>query len=274
MSQRIESIFSQDFDVIGTKGEKLDRIRYSVGQGMGAYASFPILQVTNYMVASYAQTFIRTTTKGNNFHIVGDDIIFRNKDIAYAYRHIMEELDVSVNQDKIFENNLVQAVGFDICRSNNKPDIIQMVRPHKIRSTNINDKRFSTSLQYNFDLSKVKSFKPNQLINWKDYNEDLTPIYCGTPSDLDHVTISKDKSRSKWLGEILGISTYISTLQPSFSDYVSSAKLGIARSVVQVDNSLNSEFSLNQLPKSKLELLKLELGISRDKKRFILERSD
>lgn len=83
---------------------------------MGMYGSFPILQLSNFMVASYASYLVGVEDNRENpaFAIVGDDIVFRDSIVANKYMQLMENIGVPINKTKCFANNMVQFVGFDI----------------------------------------------------------------------------------------------------------------------------------------------------------------
>lgn len=98
-----------------------ERTTYSVGQPMGFYSSFPILDICNFIVAVSTLYDIPRIGKGlYPFSIVGDDIVFHSLEISVLrtikdrYIDTMERLGVEVNYLKTFSNGLSQAVGTDI----------------------------------------------------------------------------------------------------------------------------------------------------------------
>lgn len=89
------------------------RVSYTVGQPMGLYGSFPLLNITNCLIGRLACR--RCGIHGgfeHQFRVVGDDIIFFNREPAESYRSIMECLGVEISPLKTFEGKVGQFAGF------------------------------------------------------------------------------------------------------------------------------------------------------------------
>jgi len=97
-------------------------IRYSTGQPMGAYSSFPLLAATNHLLVAMAKT-----RSGHDFHlvkggrrvpnrggyvIVGDDIVIRNRKVAEEYIRLLGEFGIPANPKKL----VVGVRTFEFCR--------------------------------------------------------------------------------------------------------------------------------------------------------------
>jgi hypothetical protein len=100
-----------------------DRLRYSVGQPMGALSSWAMLAITHHYIAQLSavkaanlvkstegpfwisspvdfQVFNMNTPWYTGYEILGDDIVFFEEDVAAQYLIIMEELGVPINLSK------------------------------------------------------------------------------------------------------------------------------------------------------------------------------
>lgn len=116
-------------------------VSYSVGQPMGMYGSFPILQVSNYMLANYACAATGLQPDGN-FIIVGDDIIFKEAKAGYKYVELCSALRIECKASKMFHRFVNQFVGFDIIKDPYRPGVIQAIRPYKFKpNISVFDKR-------------------------------------------------------------------------------------------------------------------------------------
>lgn len=85
----------RSFDYNGQK------IRYTTGQPMGAYASFPILALTNHLLVNMARTLAGLTRLGEGYAIVGDDIVISGREVAQHYIKLLESLKVPINHQKV-----------------------------------------------------------------------------------------------------------------------------------------------------------------------------
>jgi len=97
-------VADRDFEVKGLP----DKIRYGVGQPMGAKSSWIIMHFTHYVIAEIAK---RRALKMNpnqelHFQIVGDDIIQNSFNQFDLYYEIMTSLNVKINLSKTFKSNL------------------------------------------------------------------------------------------------------------------------------------------------------------------------
>jgi hypothetical protein len=73
---------------------------YSVGQPMGGYSSFAMLDLTHHYIVKYSANIVGYDSY-SNYSLLGDDIVlFRFSSIADAYKTIMHKLGVTINRSK------------------------------------------------------------------------------------------------------------------------------------------------------------------------------
>jgi len=76
-------------------------IKYSVGQPMGAYSSWPTFAVTHGLLLSYVAELM---DEPENFKILGDDVVIYNDTIATKYKKILKVLDVPISESKTMDS--------------------------------------------------------------------------------------------------------------------------------------------------------------------------
>jgi len=78
-------------------------VRYGVGQPMGAYASFPLLAITNHVMVQIAAVRAGIPLVKGFFYyyaVVGDDVVICNREVAKQYYLLLEELDIPISKHK------------------------------------------------------------------------------------------------------------------------------------------------------------------------------
>jgi hypothetical protein len=81
-------------------------IFYKVGQPMGAYSSWAVFTICHHRVLQYVSQEKSWDTR---YSILGDDIVIHDRELALAYREFIEELGVSINEQKsIVSDNLIE----------------------------------------------------------------------------------------------------------------------------------------------------------------------
>lgn len=73
-------------------------IRYSVGQPMGAYSSWPVFALTHHLLVRVAAR--RVGIRHPQYFLLGDDICLRSEVLSKAYLHILSELGLKISQHK------------------------------------------------------------------------------------------------------------------------------------------------------------------------------
>lgn len=79
------------------------KLRYSVGQPMGAYSSWAMLAVTHHYLVQIAAQSAGRSRPGvwfSNYELLGDDIIIFDELVANSYLSLMEEIGVPINLSK------------------------------------------------------------------------------------------------------------------------------------------------------------------------------
>lgn len=80
------------------------RIKYSVGQPMGAYSSFAMLALTHHFIVKCAAIKARVFNF-EDYCILGDDIVIYNNAVAVEYQLLMKSLGLSINPNKSVLSN-------------------------------------------------------------------------------------------------------------------------------------------------------------------------
>lgn len=83
---------------------------YKTGQPMGAYASFPLLAITNHFLCLLATELVGY--QHVPYAIVGDDIVIGDRKVAYKYIELVKELGIPINYTKNVEGRKT----FEFCR--------------------------------------------------------------------------------------------------------------------------------------------------------------
>ncbi|AAN05635.1 putative RNA-dependent RNA polymerase [Gremmeniella mitovirus S1] len=77
----------------------LNPIKYSVGQPMGAYSSWPAFTLSHHLVVHWC-AHLCNINKFKDYIILGDDIVIHNDNIAKKYIEIMGKLGVGLSNSK------------------------------------------------------------------------------------------------------------------------------------------------------------------------------
>jgi len=101
-------------------------LSYEVGQPMGVYGSFPLLHLTNCFLARSAFHSVLRAERNSSlrsgkgfippedlpFLVLGDDIVFSDRQVASVYKKMLTELGVEISPSKSFEDKVAQFAGF------------------------------------------------------------------------------------------------------------------------------------------------------------------
>jgi hypothetical protein len=101
-------------DKIGSPsyGTELRSGKYSNGQGMGLYISFPMFELAHYVIAKFA-----VASTSSLFSICGDDIVFAcpseaaAREVENRYTDVIESLGGKINHLKTIMHPLIEGVG-------------------------------------------------------------------------------------------------------------------------------------------------------------------
>jgi len=107
-------------------------VQYSVGQPMGLYGSFPLLNLTNCVVCQVSCTAAREIDPSGDhqFRVLGDDVVFTSEQSALCYRKIMSDLGVNISKAKSFDGKVAEFAGFVMIPSSG-PEGYTVFRPYK-----------------------------------------------------------------------------------------------------------------------------------------------
>jgi hypothetical protein len=76
------------------------RVRYAVGQPMGAYSSWAMLALTHHMIVQYSANRVGKTGWFPAYAILGDDVVIADRLVARQYRATLDELGVRISEAK------------------------------------------------------------------------------------------------------------------------------------------------------------------------------
>lgn len=79
------------------------KVKYAVGQPMGALSSWAMLALTHHFLVQVAAWRIGFTMKGNlyrSYALLGDDLVIVDRSVAYSYLEIMNKIGVGINLAK------------------------------------------------------------------------------------------------------------------------------------------------------------------------------
>jgi hypothetical protein len=76
------------------------RIRYSVGQPMGALSSWASLALTHHFIVQYCAYAVGFKKWFTEYAVLGDDIVIANADVAKQYLRVMKVLGVGIGLHK------------------------------------------------------------------------------------------------------------------------------------------------------------------------------
>ena len=75
-------------------------VKYTVGQPMGAYSSWPAMAITHHFIVQYSAKLAGYTRKFTKYFLLGDDIVIMDSEVAKSYREIMNYWGVEINLEK------------------------------------------------------------------------------------------------------------------------------------------------------------------------------
>lgn len=75
------------------------KVKYSVGQPMGAYSSWAMLAITHHVIVKTA-ALMCGKHEFSDYALLGDDIVIKNPCVAEAYLFLMNSLGVQINLSK------------------------------------------------------------------------------------------------------------------------------------------------------------------------------
>jgi hypothetical protein len=129
-AQALEDVCQRPF-VAEWKGMQIPFF-YRVGQPMGLYGSFPLLNLSNIVIAKYSELhsgFKPREGVPTCFYVLGDDIVFLDNKAADIYKSVLVKLGVEVSPTKCRSGRVAEFAGFTILPTNRGATAF---RPYKL----------------------------------------------------------------------------------------------------------------------------------------------
>jgi hypothetical protein len=92
---------SMEFTISGST----DTVRYTTGQPMGAYSSWPAMALTHHVLVRVAARRAGKTVFFDSYALLGDDIVIADSLVAEQYKLLLSELDMPISEAKTHVSN-------------------------------------------------------------------------------------------------------------------------------------------------------------------------
>lgn len=86
--------------------------RYTCGQPMGAYGSFPLLALSQHSLVWLAAEIENVNVRHFTYAVVGDDLVIHNDKVGLRYAQLCKELGIPINTSK----SIVSQDSFEFCK--------------------------------------------------------------------------------------------------------------------------------------------------------------
>jgi hypothetical protein len=86
-------------------------IKYGVGQGMGLYSSWAILDITHHVIVRYSAALCGIRNF-RDYLVLGDDIVIARDLVSVKYLEVIEQLGVSIRKTKSIISSELAACEF------------------------------------------------------------------------------------------------------------------------------------------------------------------
>lgn len=80
-------------------------VRYTVGQPMGCYGSWPLFALSHHALVQYCAYLTNCKNIHKKYRLIGDDFGTIDKEVSIIYKQLMTRLGVSINVGKTVESN-------------------------------------------------------------------------------------------------------------------------------------------------------------------------
>jgi hypothetical protein len=81
---------------------KLGKVKYKVGQPMGAYSSWALMSLTHHLMVWTAMR--RSKSHHNQYMLLGDDLVICGHEFAASYKVIVQDLGMNISSFKSLES--------------------------------------------------------------------------------------------------------------------------------------------------------------------------
>nr|AAZ99833.1 RNA-dependent RNA polymerase [Thielaviopsis basicola mitovirus] len=92
-------LLNRDY-LLPEEGLSGERLRYAVGQPMGAYSSWAAFTLSHHLVVAWCTYKSKKVIRSSQYIILGDDIVIKDNDIARKYIGQMSKLGVAISMQK------------------------------------------------------------------------------------------------------------------------------------------------------------------------------
>jgi len=103
---KFSNFLTQDYKVV-LGSVPVKRLRYAVGQPMGAHSSWGVFALAHHALVQWAANRCGYKEWFVEYVLLGDDVVIFNRSVAYEYRRLVKRLGVVISPTK----SLVQAQG-------------------------------------------------------------------------------------------------------------------------------------------------------------------
>jgi hypothetical protein len=223
-----------------------DTLKYSTGQPMGLYGSFPLFQLSNLAIADYSVQkaidsdefgglSLDSFPDGTYFKVLGDDIIISDPVVAQTYSSVMEKLGVDISLDKSYSGSIAEFAGFIVVPSRDGYTAFKPYK-HPTGSWIVNPLEFVHALGVSV---KNQNFSERSMRRWETIFDCYSATIQHRTIDLNPILTESEpsnpiKDTRQWLWSLC---TQLQSLllDKEIGDQDEYAK-GILRSVTQWDN--------------------------------------
>ena len=73
---------------------------FVTGQPLGLYSSWPLFTLSHHFVVWLAAEKVKPGIRFRNYAILGDDVVIGDREVALAYRDILDKLGVTISTQK------------------------------------------------------------------------------------------------------------------------------------------------------------------------------
>lgn len=141
-----------------------DKLRYAVGQPMGARSSFAMLALTHHLIVQHAA--VLSNAKGyKRYRVLGDDMTLIDTNIAGRYQDIMAYLGVPINVSKSVVHSSGLRPAAEICKRIFISGVELTTIPVKLIAKTVRDGNLAPILQSEFS-SKGWTFDEDSFIGF------------------------------------------------------------------------------------------------------------
>ncbi|APG77176.1 RNA-dependent RNA polymerase [Shahe narna-like virus 7] len=89
------------------------KIKFSAGQPMGAYSSWPSMALTHHAIVQLAWISLGNKSPTRDYVLLGDDMVIWNDKLAMSYRTLLSSLDMPISDQKTH----ISGSTFEFCKS-------------------------------------------------------------------------------------------------------------------------------------------------------------